>query len=603
MSAKNTCALSSPFKHCTPKNRIFHSIIEKLDAELDADVVSRSLATDAAIITPSERSQGIPLQMAMIRTDEEQGLRAESQQLSDILSMSSSMRAENNGGEANDNRWINNKTARRTLLVALTAFYSIIMTIFGLVIELSHLISNEYRRIVHFQDLIFGAYMYGVAIVFFIYCYAVLMVSPGWVALRKITAIIPKTTSRSQIDASICDITTAPVTEQRRVTHSGPSSGSLFLRLGFLVFGVIGVVYYSFSTFLCFIDDDCDSLISTIDIAAIVFIFAQMHFVFCNWRVTITGSRIVARFGTMHLIAANLWTWIRYILIEESVMNNEIREIFHDSNKSEASADGYSDVSHELNVFLSQKAGDHATCKDSECLLGSMTELMYTSIVEYSLIGAAVMFIVWHNIDQVRERNTYVKRKYQIRVDCSKTTSGLFFGLLYLSATLTSMAIFYGYMASKQSEIAATVYGITDVVQYIVSGAGCIYALWRMRLLRFAEHPQQPNSPNSSSQSGIQASLIFIAGKLRIQGDDELHAQQPGKQTITFLLVANISMFLTNLFEAEKAGISETVVNFYGKRSWVFLVRSFGPLTIFFRFHSSVCLAEIWKNVYAWKSQ
>ncbi|VDM31591.1 unnamed protein product [Toxocara canis] len=121
------------------------------------------------------------------------------------------------------------------------------------------------------------------------------------VALRKITAIIPKTTSRSQIDASICDITTAPVTEQRRVTHSGPSSGSLFLRLGFLVsqlkfiahipiaclsvFGVIGVVYYSFSTFLCFIDDDCDSLISTIDIAAIVFIFAQMHFVFCNWRV------------------------------------------------------------------------------------------------------------------------------------------------------------------------------------------------------------------------------------------------------------------------------------------------------------------------------
>ncbi|VDM46990.1 unnamed protein product [Toxocara canis] len=378
--------------------------------------------------------------------------------------------------------------------------------------------------------------------------------------------------------------------------------------------------------------------------------------------VTITGSRIVARFGTMHLIAANLWTWIRYILIEESVMNNEISR------------------------------GTMAISADN---LGSMTELMYTSIVEYSLIGAAVMFIVWHNIDQVRERNTYVKRKYQIRVDCSKTTSadgpevdgpragfcpqanfslfenpynlannrivvgrraqkeeGLFFGLLYLSATLTSMAIFYGYMASKQSEIAATVYGITDVVQYIVSGAGCIYALWRMRLLRFAEHPQQPNSPNSSSQelldlillslgligeliysasgllgltaeknwqaltfillamhilrllqSGIQASLIFIAGKLRIQGDDELHAQQPGKQTITFLLVANISMFLTNLFEAEKAGISETVVNFYGKRSWVFLVRSFGPLTIFFRFHSSVCLAEIWKNVYAWKSQ
>ncbi|KAK6049721.1 hypothetical protein COOONC_12774 [Cooperia oncophora] len=54
-----------------------------------------------------------------------------------------------------------------------------------------------------------------------------------------------------------------------------------------------------------------------------------------------------------------------------------------------------------------------------------------------------------------------------------------------------------------------------------------------------------------------------------------------------------------NLFESEKPGISESIIDFYGKRSWVFLVRSFSPLTIFYRFHSSVCLAEIWKNVYA----
>jgi len=47
-----------------------------------------------------------------------------------------------------------------------------------------------------------------------------------------------------------------------------------------------------------------------------------------------------------------------------------------------------------------------------------------------------------------------------------------------------------------------------------------------------------------------------------------LRERQPGKQAITFLLLANISMFLMNLLEAEKAGVSETVVNFYGKRSW-----------------------------------
>src|SRR5262249_12801770 len=32
----------------------------------------------------------------------------------------------------------------------------------------------------------------------------------------------------------------------------------------------------------------------------------------------------------MHLVAANIWTWIRYVLIEEGVMDREIRlvEIF-----------------------------------------------------------------------------------------------------------------------------------------------------------------------------------------------------------------------------------------------------------------------------------
>lgn len=114
----------------------------------------------------------------------------------------------------------------------------------------------------------------------------------------------------------------------------------------------------------------------------------------------------------------------------------------------------------------------------------------------------------------------------------------------------------------------------------------------------------------------LQSCLIYIAGKLRVQGDPELRNSQPGKQAVTFLLLANIglpqaiaveiyvmiaAMFLMNLLESEKAGVCKSVVEFYGKKNWVFLVRSFSPLTIFYRFHSSVCLAEVWKNAYSWK--
>lgn len=91
---------------------------------------------------------------------------------------------------------------------------------------------------------------------------------------------------------------------------------------------------------------------------------------------------------------------------------------------------------------------------------------MYTAIVEYSLIGAVVMFIVWRNIDHVRQTPTaYVKRKHQIRVDCSKTTSGLFAGLAFLAATFTSMAVFYGYSLIGRNQTAAFVFSITDIIQ------------------------------------------------------------------------------------------------------------------------------------------
>lgn len=198
---------------------------------------------------------------------------------------------------------------------------------------------------------------------------------------------------------------------------------------------------------------------------------------------TIMGHHTIARFGTMHLVAANLWTWIRYVLIEESVMDKEIRHIFtgHDYNEtnhtmniheesrehtSEESSYGVSELLHSETANRIPRSVKFDCSGGADCVLGSITDIMYTSIVEYSLIGAAIMFIVWKNIDHVRQTPTaYVKRKHQIRVDCSKTTSGLFCGLAFLAATFTSMAVFYGYSLIKRNQTAAFVFSITDIVQ------------------------------------------------------------------------------------------------------------------------------------------
>lgn len=91
-------------------------------------------------------------------------------------------------------------------------------------------------------------------------------------------------------------------------------------------------------------------------------------------------------------------------------------------------------------------------------------------LFRYSLIGAAIMFIVWRNIGHATVPNVYVKRKHQIRMDCSKTTSGLFIGLAFLAATFTSMAVFYGYTLMGRNHVAAMVFGVTDIAQYLIVG-------------------------------------------------------------------------------------------------------------------------------------
>ncbi|VDK57389.1 unnamed protein product [Cylicostephanus goldi] len=141
--------------------------------------------------------------------------------------------------------------------------------------------------------------------------------------------------------------------------------------------------------------------------------------------------------------------------------NFEQREVFHTlSNRSGTVLDESS-----AHAFEHRDIDLIGGCRAAECILGSLSEVMFTAIVEYSLIAAAVMYIVWRNIGRAGHGSEYVKRKHRIRVDCSKTTTGLFLGLAFLAATFTSMIVYYGYSILGKSENAAYVYALSDIAQ------------------------------------------------------------------------------------------------------------------------------------------
>ena len=110
---------------------------------------------------------------------------------------------------------------------------------------------------------------------------------------------------------------------------------------------------------------------------------------------------------------------------------------------------------------------------------------------------------------------------------------------------------------------------------------------------------------------------------------------KPGREVVTFLLVCNLAMWAINTLETNRAdshpiqvrkdkfilfGFSVLFcvqkvlydyeynlvflkVDFYGGTwAWPIITHISMPLAIFYRFHSTVCLCEVWKRSFKYKN-
>lgn len=77
---------------------------------------------------------------------------------------------------------------------------------------------------------------------------------------------------------------------------------------------------------------------------------------------------------------------------------------------------------------------------------------------------------------------------------------------------------------------------------------------------------------------------------------------KPGKELITFLIIANMAMWTINTLEKNRAEFRPSHLQFFGDWAWTIITHISMPLAIFYRFHSTICLFEIWKTAYKVKS-
>ncbi|KRZ33913.1 hypothetical protein T4B_10492 [Trichinella pseudospiralis] len=289
-----------------------------------------------------------------------------------------------------------------------------------------------------------------------------------------------------------------------------------------------------------------------------------------------------------------------------------------------------------VNVSSSGSTVSTNDCETSHQILSSLRTFFTTCELEYSLICAITLQLVWMHSSTPRQKPRLGKIvNEKLNVDCSSSTKGLMAGLLFLVVTIVSLVLFFILLDEGKLLDAILLFYINDAIVYMVCTGAVVVVLFQIRhfvYVRQNEHVKRiddillsvgllgqlsfcllslvlPFNVNRVSilmasvsilcmvQVLLQTALLFTGRRMRCASSSHLR-KKSGRQVVAFLIVCNLSIFLINTFQAEKATLNSYTADVYNSRLWTVVLHSTIPLRTFFRFHSSVCLAEMWTTLY-----
>ena len=307
----------------------------------------------------------------------------------------------------------------------------------------------------------------------------------------------------------------------------------------------------------------------------------------------------------------------------------------------------FSDIRFVIDLLYFLEMGGHSTLRECHrsSILGKLVQeaapYLYPCVIEYSLICAAVTYVMWKNCGKSPEhfmKNEAVDRRnsrYMYTMDCSGAHKGLFTGLLVLIVTFISLILFFVLInTEKYHEAALFEAQISELILYVCSSVAAVIGFLQMKNLKFngGSKLELDHLLLVVAQSGLYmySMFVMIGGyfyldehnvltlitgfAMLLQGAIQtmfiLHTskkvcythdqikRKPGREVITFLIVTNLSMWAINTFETSRSAAHPMHTELYGLMAWTVLSHIAMPLAIFYRFHSTVCLCEIWTDAY-----
>lgn len=276
-------------------------------------------------------------------------------------------------------------------------------------------------------------------------------------------------------------------------------------------------------------------------------------------------------------------------------------------------------------------------------LVQNASPFLFPCTIEYSLICAVILFEMWKQCISVgqpkrsrdRKISTTTQNAHHFSVDCSRAHKGMLAGILVIVLTIISLIMFYVLNIPLYQTLATLEVTVCEMILYVVTALAVLGAFIRVRDLKFSQ--SFGDLPLDCTllllaQSGVYIYSMFSMIGCYFSIDDGgvygLIAEifsivqtsmqtlfilntwwrrcrsarenriKPGREICTFLLVANMSIWSINALVKNRAMFRRTHLQFFGEWSWTIITHVSMPLAIFYRFHSTICLFEIWKTTY-----
>lgn len=420
---------------------------------------------------------------------------------------------------------------------------------------------------------------------------------------------------------------------------SGRHSGSFYLKGGMVVFCFCHLVNEGL-----LLQRSIQALLwrgcNTKDILNIIFhiqrptySFYQLFMAFKYSNIVINHSTGLARFGLMHMIGTCLYFWFSSIV-------QEYRHNVHQSDDL-----GRIDIDNET-VYAFHGNGSRVSVSPMFDTI-AITPYLHPFTIEYNIILAGVWFIVWQNVGseprkQLARRESVVEQQQQqdasyhsnlvVSADCHAANKGLFAGIFLLLTAIVSLVI--GHVALSMPAyhgVESIIFLVQDTVLVVVSLLAVVWGYVEISKLDFNVHPITLLDDvllyvplpfyfvyyimsitadvwhwnftsvvsHLLSVAQVVVQTLFLSDGLRRCSNSRRHRfTKPGREMVTFLVICNVTIWVTNTFNMEKYHLNQYVRLCFGDDAWVMVKHATFPLMLFYRFHASVCLADIWKSAY-----